>query len=160
MGPLRMTPGAIRSRRHATHEDAMVSRREFLRVGGLGVVGLSVATEPGRAAPVPADTARLERRSVIFILMTGGASPFETFDPKPDAPAEIRGPLAAISTTVPGTRLSESLPRLAERAGRFALLRSLTHDAAPIHETGLQLLQTGCLAATRSPRSGALRGAS
>ena len=119
-----------------------VSRRDFLRVGSLSVVGLSVAE---RAALAEAQ-ALAERRSCIFILMTGGPSQFETFDPKPDAPAEIRGPLRAISTAVPGVALSQSLPRLAERADTFALLRSLWHDAAPIHETGQQLLQTGRLA--------------
>ena len=118
-----------------------VSRRRFLQVGGLGVLGMSVPDWSEAAAE------RLNHtRSVIFVLMAGGASHLETFDPKPDAPGEIRGPLRAIATSVPGIALSESLPRLAERMDRFALIRSLTHDAAPIHETGLQLLQTGRLA--------------
>ena len=120
----------------------MVSRRDFLRVGSLSVVGLSVA-ERAALARVQADE---DQRSCIFLLMTGGPSQFETFDPKPDAPAEIRGPLKAISTAVPGLAFCETLPRLAERAKRLAVLRSLHHDAAPIHETGMQLLQTGRLA--------------
>lgn len=118
-----------------------VSRRDFLRVGGLSVVGLSLSERKALA--------RLREssgpRNCILVLMTGGPSQFETFDPKPDAPSDIRGPLRAISTAIPGVAFSESLPGLAERANRFAIIRSLHHDAAPIHETGFQLLQTGRL---------------
>ena len=121
-----------------------VSRRDFLRVGGLSVVSLSVAEQAAQARKQTADAAGC--RSCIFVLMTGGPSQFETFDPKPAAPQGIRGPLQAISTAVPGTQLSECLPGLAVRADKFSILRSLNHDAAPIHETGLQLLQTGRLA--------------
>ncbi len=119
-----------------------VSRRDFLRVGGLSVVGMTVAER----AALARQRDRADRRSCIFVMMTGGPSQFETFDPKPDAPVSIRGPLKAISTAIPGVAFSESLPLLAERANRLAVLRSLYHDAAPIHETGLQLLQTGRLA--------------
>ena len=131
---------------------SMVSRRDFLRVGSLSVVGLSVAERAALAAA----RSRSGPRSVILLLMTGGPSQFETFDPKPTAPVGIRGPLRSIPTAVPGVALSDSLPRLAERLDRFALIRSLTHDAAPIHETGLQLLQTGRLArgTLRSPSYG------
>ncbi len=116
-----------------------VSRRDFLRVGGLGVVGLSVAEAPLPAAAAPSS------RSCILVLMTGGASQLDTFDPKPDAPSEIRGPSHAIATALPGVLFSESLPRLAVRADRLAIVRSLHHGAAPVHEAGLQLMQTGCL---------------
>ncbi len=135
-------------------ERSGVSRRDFLRVGGLSVVGLSVAER----AALAQNRAATDCRSCIFVLMTGGPSQFETFDPKPEAPSEIRGPLRAISTAVPGTQLSESLPRLAERAGRFAIVRSLHHDAAPIHEVGHQLLQTGRLAhgSVRHPSYGSV----
>ncbi len=125
-----------------TQLSTLHTRRDFLRVGSLSVMGLSVAEQAALArARESAD-----RRSCILLLMTGGASQFETFDPKPDAPLEIRGPLRTIPTAAPGVRLSESLLRLAERADSFAILRSLCHDAAPIHETGQQLLQTGRLA--------------
>ncbi|MEZ6051646.1 MAG: DUF1501 domain-containing protein [Planctomycetaceae bacterium] len=118
-----------------------VSRRDFLAVGGLSMVGLSVAEQ----AAVRRARQRSGDRSCILIVMAGGPSQLETFDPKPDAPREIRGPLKAISTSLPGVHFSESLPRLAERADRMTVLRSLHHDAAPTHETGLQLLQTGRL---------------
>ena len=121
--------------------ESVVSRRDFLRVGGLGVVSLSAAEQAALARRGGA-----EGRSVILLLMSGGASQLETFDPKPEARSGIRGPLKAISTSVPGLAFSEGLPRLAERAERVSIVRSLNHSAAPIHETGLQLLQTGRLA--------------
>ena len=115
-----------------------VSRRDFLRAGGLTVVGLSGAARASSFAVIPS-------RRAILILMTGGVSQLETFDPKPEAHSSVRGPFKSIETAVPGIRFGESLPRLAQRADRFAVVRSLTHDAAPIHETGQQLLQTGQL---------------
>ncbi|MGD9855570.1 MAG: DUF1501 domain-containing protein [Planctomycetaceae bacterium] len=120
-----------------------VSRRDFLAVGGLSMVGLSVAEQ----AAVRRARERSGGRSCILILLTGGPSQLETFDPKPDAPREVRGPLKAIATSLPGMRFSECLPRLAERADRLTVLRSLHHEAAPTHEAGLQLLQTGRLVA-------------
>jgi len=127
------------------HGRETVSRRDFLRVGGLGVVGLSVAEQSARAR----SRAMSDRPSSILILMNGGASQLETFDPKPEAPVEFRGPLKSISTAIPGVAFSESLPLLAERAGKLAVLRSLHHKAAAIHETGLQILQTGRLSQSR-----------
>lgn len=124
-----------------------VSRREFLRygsAGGLGVWGLSLAEAAAAGHAKPA------RRSCIFIVLTGGPSHLETFDPKPDAPSNIRGPFLPIPTTVPGLWLSETLPHLSQRAELFSVLRSLTHDNAALHETGLQLIQTGRLAQRRS----------
>lgn len=128
-----------------------VSRRDFLRAGSMGVVGLSLGEQAAMAR-----FSTLGRRHVIFILMTGGPSQLDTFDPKPDAPARIRGPMRAISTRVPGLSLNEALPHLAERAQQFALIRSLNHDYAPIHETGQQLLQCGRVveSGTRFPHFG------
>ncbi len=118
-----------------------VSRRNFLRVGSAGVVGLSLAEHLAHA-----QAGLAQHRHAIVIMMTGGASQLDTFDPKPEAPSAIRGPLKAISTATPGVQLSEALPLLAQRLDRCALIRTLHHDAAPIHETGQQLLQTGRLA--------------
>src|SRR5690242_13142587 len=114
-----------------------VSRRDFLRLGGLTVLGLSVAEQRARA-----EASGKGLRRCIFILMTGGASHFETFDPKPGAPGEIRGPFKPIATALPGVQFCETLPLLAQRADKLAVVRSLSHDAAPIHETGQQLIQT------------------
>ena len=118
-----------------------VSRRNFLRVGSAGVVGLTLAEHLALAQASSA-----QHRHAIVIMMTGGPSQLDTFDPKPDAPSAIRGPMRSISTAIPGVQLTESLPLLAQRLDRCVLLRSLHHDAAPIHETGQQLLQTGRLA--------------
>jgi uncharacterized protein (DUF1501 family) len=119
-----------------------VTRRDFLRAGavGLGSMGFSqAALEARELASSGSD------RAVILIMLVGGPSQLETWDPKPDAPVEVRGPFRSIATQVPGVRISEHLPRLATRMDRLALVRSLHHDEAPIHETGHQLLQTGRL---------------
>src|SRR5207253_132312 len=93
----------------------------------------------------------------IFLWLTGGPSQLDTFDPKPDAPSEVRGPFRPIRTAVPGQQLSELLPRTAARMDRIAVVRSLHHDEAPIHETGQQLLQTGrlCRGSQEYPHFGA-----
>lgn len=124
-----------------TTEPGSVSRRDFLRVGGISAVGLSMAE---RAALAKSRRSG-DRKQVVLLLMTGGPSQLETFDPKPEAPVEVRGPLRSISTAIPGVGFSEGLPGLAERADLLAIVRSMHHTAAPIHETGLQLLQTGGL---------------
>lgn len=117
------------------------TRRDFLRAGSLAV-GLSFSEW---AVP----TLRAERRgradACIQLFLTGGPSQLDTWDPKPDAPSEIRGPFRPIRTRVPCLYFSEHFPRMAERAERFAVLRSVFHEEAPIHETGQQLVQTGAL---------------
>ncbi|QDU47638.1 hypothetical protein Mal52_61730 [Symmachiella dynata] len=119
-----------------------VSRRDVLKLGSAGILGMSTAEQ----AALRAEDQRAANRDIdgcIFIVLTGGPSQLDTFDPKPAAPTQIRGPFQAIATNTPGIQLSETLPRLAQRTHQFALLRSLHHTAAPIHEAGLQLLQTG-----------------
>ena len=91
-----------------------VSRRNFLAVGGVGVVGLSL--NDARAAT------QSGQRSVIQVVMNGGASQHDTFDPKPDAPREIRGTCRSIQTAIPGVHFSESLPKLAQRAKDLSLI--------------------------------------
>jgi Protein of unknown function (DUF1501) len=119
---------------------ARVSRRDFLAMGSLGLGSCAPGLLGANRDVLP----RLIRdRSVILLLLVGGPSQLETFDPKPKAPAEIRGPFGSIATRIPGIRVSEHLPRLAARMDRVALVRSMYHDEAPIHETGYQLLQTG-----------------
>jgi len=116
-----------------------ISRRELLRVGGLSTLGLSLplllrATESqgkGQAASRSFGHAK----NVIFLWLQGGPPQHETFDPKPDAPAEIRGDFGAIQTNVPGIRFGELLPRTAARADKLAVVRSICthsdlHDAS------------------------------
>jgi hypothetical protein len=116
------------------------SRRTFLRVAGAGGLTTALGAHPGRAASLASDD-----RAVILLLLVGGPSQLDSFDPKPDAPSEVRGPFRSIATRVPGVRLCEHLPELARRLDRVSLVRSMHHQAAPIHETGLQLVQTGRL---------------
>jgi hypothetical protein len=105
-----------------------ISRRELLQVGYSGLLGIGL---PGLFAGrvESASRARLSRspRSVILVYLTGAPSHLDTFDPKPEAPAEIRGEFSTIATPVPGLRISEHLPRLAARADRYAVVRSLSH---------------------------------
>lgn len=98
-----------------------ISRRDFLRVGALTGLGLSL---PQALAARPRVQAARDV-SCILIWTLGGTSHHDTFDPKPDAPAAVRGEFATIPTAVPGVRFSEVAPRLARELNRFALLRSL-----------------------------------
>jgi len=121
------------------------SRRQFLQAGSAGVgaaVGVSALSSPTTAA---ATSGGQKTGQVILLFLTGGPSQLETWDPKPSATAENRGPFQAISTRVPGMQLSERFPRMADRADQFALLRSLYHGESPIHETGHQLINSGFL---------------
>src|SRR4051794_4122890 len=101
---------------------AGVTRRDFLRVGGLGAMGLTLGEMTARA-----NESASHDRAVILLMLVGGPSQLETWDPKPSAPDAIRGPFRSIPTAVPGVRISEHLPRLARRMDRLALIRTLHH---------------------------------
>lgn len=102
------------------------------------------------ALSAPAASRKTGRaRSVIFLVANGGQSQIDIWDPKPEAPREIRGDFAAIRTSSPGTLLSEHLPRLARRADRFALIRSMSHEDLD-HGSALYLTLTGQYHARRS----------
>src|SRR5207248_1463089 len=81
-------------------------------------------------------------RSCIFIVQYGGCSHIDSFDLKPDAVEEIRGPFLPIATSVPGVRICEHLPRLARLANRYCLVRSMTHGN-PGHDGGMHVCMTG-----------------
>jgi Protein of unknown function (DUF1501)/TAT (twin-arginine translocation) pathway signal sequence len=119
------------------------SRRDFLRTTTAAAAGLALAA-PTRASAAPLRGFGAAK-SCIFINMVGGPAHLDTFDPKPDAPSDVRGPFAPIQTNVPGVRVSELFPKLAAHADKFALVRSMHHDAPPVHECGFQLLNTGRL---------------
>jgi hypothetical protein len=119
-----------------------VTRRDFLQVGTLGAIGLSLpgylaASEAGAVDPSKS------KRSAIMIFNLGAPSQLDTFDMKPDAPAEIRGPFQPIATNAPGIQISEILPRHAKIADRFSLVRSCFHRGAAVHDAGWQIMQTG-----------------
>jgi len=120
-----------------------VTRRDFLHAGSLAFLGLSMpqflrlkaigAVKPGKDV------------SCIQLMLVGGPSQLDTWDMKPDAPASIRGPFRPIKTNVSGIEISEIFPRMAKHADKFALLRSVYHTAAAVHDTGCQMMQTGRL---------------
>jgi len=104
-----------------------VTRRALLQVGSLGAVGVSLAevlrmTQARGAESAPA-------KSIILLWLWGGPSHMDTFDLKPTAPVEYRGPYAPIDTNVPGIQVCELLPKLAERADKYAIIRSLHHNS-------------------------------
>jgi hypothetical protein len=110
------------------------SRREVLRVGSLGLLGaglnLADLFRAAEARPISAVGSSLPRagraRSCIVLFLLGGATQHSTWDPKPDAPPEVRGPFGPISTTVPGLSLSELMPRTASVADKLCVLRAVS----------------------------------
>jgi hypothetical protein len=133
------------------------SRREWLRVGGLSVLGLGLSellragsgANPAHAAPPDSSLGRGlagatfgRARNVIFLWLQGGPPQHETFDPKPDAPAEIRGQFRPIATNVPGIRFCELLPRTARLADELAVVRSIATDD-PNHDVSGYWVLTG-----------------
>jgi hypothetical protein len=107
------------------------TRREFLRVGGTLLGGLSLdrllRAEEQTVVTNGPPTAHAPAQSLILIYLAGGPSQHETFDPKPTAPLRVRGPWGAISTRLPGVAFGEMLPELAALNDRFSLLRALHH---------------------------------
>ncbi len=124
-----------------------ITRREVLRVGGLGFTGLACPELfRARARAATAGTARAggfgKARACILIFNYGGPSHLDLWDLKPDAPPEIRGEFKPIATRVPGVSITEHLPRLAALADRYALVRSVTHRDND-HAIGTYLALTG-----------------
>jgi hypothetical protein len=111
-------------------------------VGSLGAAGYSLAQhaqakEQGLVADGNDD------RSVIMIFNLGAPSQLDTWDMKPDAPAEIRGPFKPIATNASGIEISEIFPRHAEIADKISFVRSCYHTSAAVHDAGWQMMQTG-----------------
>ena len=115
-----------------------MKRRSFLQAGILGSFGASLA----RADQKHYDSKEGPAKSIIFIYLPGGMAHQETFDPKPFAPLEYRGPLGSIETNVPGIRLGELLGKTAKITDKIAIIRSLTHGEAA-HERGTHNMFTG-----------------
>jgi len=122
-----------------------LTRRDFLRVGSLsaGAVGLSLADLTKLQAA--GGNSKSGDINCIVLFLVGGPSQLDTWDLKPNAPESIRGPFRPIQTAVPGMEICENFPRMAQLADRYSIVRSVCHQAAPIHETGHQLMQTGRL---------------
>jgi hypothetical protein len=128
-----------------------VTRRDFLRVGALALGGLSLAEllAARGAESGPPDT------SVILFWMWGGPSHLETYDLKPDAPEDYRGPFRPIKTTTPGLDVCELFPLQAKQAHRFSLIRSLHHQMSAHNDGSIELL-TGKTPDRPDPTSTAL----
>lgn len=125
----------------------MLSRREWLRVGGLGALGVSLSNllgSPAAAAPARVDKGASfgRAKSCILLFLAGGPPQHETFDPKPDAPLEVRGTFQPIATSVPGLQLCETLPYTARVADKLAVIRSMTTDINA-HSTSGAFMLTG-----------------
>ena len=115
-----------------------VSRRRLLQAGGLATLGLSLP----QLLQAEATTAARREKSCIFIYQYGGLSQLDSWDPKPDAPAEQRGPYKPIATAVPGLFVGELMPKLAKLANRYAVIRSLCHQV-PVHDVANRMLLAG-----------------
>src|SRR5262245_8579529 len=109
-----------------------VSRRDVLRVGGLTAFGLGLPTLFRMRATAQAPAPRA--KSCILLWLDGGPSHLETFDLKPDVPADVRGPFLPIKTKTPGVEICELLPRTAEVTKHLAIVRSVT---SPLGEHGI-----------------------
>jgi len=116
------------------------SRRGFLHAGALSTLGLTLPGFLRARAPEKDDDT-----NCIMLFLLGGPSQIDTWDPKPDAPDEVRGPFKPTATNVAGVRITEIFPRMAKLADKFSLLRSVYHTATAVHDTGHQMMQTGRL---------------
>jgi len=105
------------------------TRRQALVAGGLGTVGLALP----QLLRAEAGSRVRTQKSVILVVAWGGPSQHDTFDPKPDAPAEVRSVYGHIATRTPGLRVGEHLPRLAERSNLFSVIRSVSHHVGVHH---------------------------
>jgi uncharacterized protein (DUF1501 family) len=128
-----MIPHAVRSESIARNpgRKSALTRREVIQIGYSTALGTGLAGLAGRRA-LAAGQARMQTpstpraKSVLFLFLFGGPSHLDTFDPKPDAPAEFRGDFATVGTPVSGLRICEHLPQIAQRMDRLALVRSMT----------------------------------
>ena len=150
------------------HKDhPLLNRRDLVHAGALSLFGMNLADMlqmEAQAASRPRRQAKA--KSVVFIFQSGGPSQHETFDPKPDAPDQIRGEYGTAQTRLTGVRFCEYLPRLAQRADRFAIVRTMHHTAGREfrneHNSCHYLLHTGTTelpigdtnASITNPRSG------
>ncbi|WP_254508514.1 DUF1501 domain-containing protein [Anatilimnocola floriformis] len=117
-----------------------VTRRDFFQIGALGSAGLTLSSYLQLASAGEVQPAK--GKSAIFIYLGGGPPHMDTFDLKPDAPAEFRGEFNPIDTNVAGLQICEHLPRLAKCADKFAVLRGISHTLAG-HELGTSYVNTG-----------------
>src|SRR2546421_10204770 len=120
-----------------------MSRRDFFHAGALSMLGL---TMPGFVEMQAQGAVRPDKDvNCIMLFLLGAPSQLDTWDMKPEAPAEVRGPFRPIETNVPGLQISEVFPKLARQMDKVALVRAVYHQATAVHDTGHQMMQTGRL---------------
>src|SRR5262245_38256904 len=103
------------------------TRRDFLRLGSAGLLGLSLPQLLAAQARASETGSSPRDVSLVFLFLHGGLSTIDSFDMKPDAPAEFRGEFRPAATNVPGTQICEHLPRLAQRMDKVSLIRNFRH---------------------------------
>lgn len=118
-----------------------LTRRSMIQAGTIGLLGLTAGDVQKLRAAAPGPR-RAAPKSVIYIFLSGGLAQHDSFDPKPDAPDNIRGEFTPIRTQTPGVLVCEHLPRLAACSNRWALVRSLTHPSND-HSLGHHIMLTG-----------------
>jgi Protein of unknown function (DUF1501) len=113
---------------HPAHQPARTTRRQILRAGFLGLAGLSLPEVLRARAFAGTGKSGSDDLSIILVWLDGGPPQHETYDPKPDAPVEFRGPLKAIDTKIPGIQVSEVMPYHARLMDKMSIIRSMHHD--------------------------------
>jgi len=122
------------------------TRRDFLHAGALSTFGITLGNAARtQAAPVAKSPGHDGDMNCILLILVGGPSQLDTFDPKPNAPAEVRGPFKPAPSRVPGLQISEIFPETAKHADKFSVIRTLYHTATAVHDTGYQMMQSGRL---------------
>src|SRR6266511_1502471 len=128
------------------------SRREFIRVGGAGVLGVALgdilrlqAASESLPDAAKAKAGFGKAKSVILVFLQGGPSHIDIWDPKPDAPSNIRGEFKPIKSNVPGIWLSETMPKLAQHVDKATLIRSMSYTPAGLfnHTAAIYQMMTG-----------------
>lgn len=119
-----------------------VARRDFIRIGALSTLGLTLPDLlRARAQAKPAEQAG-KAKACIVLWLSGGPSHIDMWDPKPEAPSEYRGTFKPIQTNIEGMQVSEHLPKMAKHAEKFSIMRSMTHPS-PSHEVASHIMLTG-----------------
>lgn len=126
----------------SSHDCEGTTRREFLRVGGLGLAGLTLADLLAIRAQAAENGKHLNNKSVVFLFLRGGPTQYETWDPKMTAPAEIRSMNGEVQTKIPGVTFGSHFPKLAAMANELAIVRSFKVGTGS-HGAGRSLITTG-----------------